>query len=133
MNVHFLIFPTSCPAHRSLRIPETHFLRFPTSCSAHRSPRIPGSAFFLDFRRYNPRTGVPEILKVHFLYFQRFVLRTGVPEFLKVRFEKKFCPRQRRCPGQVARSKKSPNFEKKSAPGGEAARDKWLVQKKSDF
>ena len=64
-----------------------------------------------------------------------------------------FCPRQRSCPGQVASSKKvgflrkkvlpeaaklpgtSGFFEKvvflikSSAPGSEAARDKWLLQK----
>ena len=44
-------------------------------------------------------------------------------------FGKKFCPRQRSCPGQVACSKKT-YVEKSSAPGSEAARDKWLVQKK---
>ena len=71
--------------------------------------------------------------------------------------EKKCCPRQRSCPGQVASSKKidflptvlpqaaklpgtSGVFKKKigflrksSAPGSEAARDKWFVQKKNRF
>ena len=45
--------------------------------------------------------------------------------------EKKFCPRQRSCLGQVASSKKVGFLRKSSAPGSEAARDKWLLQKKS--
>ena len=68
--------------------------------------------------------------------------------------EKKFCPWQRSCPGQVVSSKKvdflekvlpqaeelprtSGFFKKKtfsgkeSAPGSEAARDKWLLLQKS--
>ena len=45
-KVQFSRFPTSCSAHRSLRIPKSAFLRFPTFCSARRSPRIPESAFF---------------------------------------------------------------------------------------
>ena len=68
----------------------------------------------------------------------------------KVDVLEKFCPRQRSCPGQVASSKRhdfleevlpqaaklpgtSGLFKKKyllrnsSAPGSEAARDKWLV------
>ena len=44
---------------------------------------------------------------------------------------KKFCPRQRNCPGQVVSSKKIRFLIKSSAPGSEAARDKWLLQKKS--
>ena len=58
--------------------------------------------------------------------------------------EKKYCPRQRSCPRHVASSKKvgflrkssapglfkkSLNSEESSAPGSEAARDKWLLQK----
>ena len=66
LNVHFLIFPTSCSAHsprihdsaffeisdvlfsaqESQKILKVHLLRFPTSCSAHRSPRISESAVF---------------------------------------------------------------------------------------
>ena len=45
-------------------------------------------------------------------------------------FEKKFCPGQRSCPGQVACSRKKHVLRNSSAPGSEAARDKWLVQKK---
>ena len=45
MNIHFLIFPTSCSAHRIPRIPESVFFRFMTFCSARRSPRIHESAF----------------------------------------------------------------------------------------
>ena len=48
----------------------------------------------------------------------------------KLIFWKKFCPRQRSCPGQAASSKKSKCSAKSSAPGSEAARDKWLLQKK---
>ena len=48
-------------------------------------------------------------------------------------FETKFCPRQRSCLGQVACSKKGHVSRKSSAPGSEAARDKWSLQKKSDF
>ena len=47
--------------------------------------------------------------------------------------EKKFCPRQRSCPGQVVCSKKSHVLRKSSAPGSEAALDKWPLQKESDF
>ena len=47
-------------------IQRLHFLRFPTFCSANRSPTISESAFFLDFRRFVLRTGVPEFLKVFF-------------------------------------------------------------------
>ena len=43
---------------------------------------------------------------------------------------KKFCPRQRSCLGQVASYIKN-RFLESSAPGSEAARDKWCVQKKS--
>ena len=70
---------------------------------------------------------------------------------------KKFCPRQRSCPGQVASyrkfgflekhlpqaaklpgtsglfKKKVDFLEKSSAPGSEAARDKWCLQNKSIF
>ena len=42
---------------------------------------------------------------------------------------KKFCPRQRSCPGHVACLKKV-IFKRSPAPGSEAARDKWLIQKK---
>ena len=48
-------------------------------------------------------------------------------------FKKKFCRRQRSCPGQVASSKKVRFLRGTSAPGSEAARDKWFLQKKSDF
>ena len=72
-------------------------------------------------------------------------------------FEKEFCPRQRSCPGQVASSTKKNSFlpkvlpqaaklsgtsgffkkksvsAKSSAPGSEAARDKWLLQKEVSF
>ena len=48
-------------------------------------------------------------------------------------FEKKFCSRQRSCPGQVACSTKIRFFRKSSAPGSEAAPDKWLVQKQVGF
>ena len=37
---------------------------------------------------------------------------------------KKFCPRQRSCPGQVTSSKKESIFWKKSAPGSAAAPDR---------
>ena len=47
-------------------------------------------------------------------------------------FWKKFSPRQRSCPGQVASSKKI-DFLGSSAPGSEAAWDKWLLQKTSTF
>ena len=43
-------------------------------------------------------------------------------------FCQKFCPRQRSCPGHVA-SSKSRLSGKSSAPGSEAARDKWFLQK----
>ena len=43
--------------------------------------------------------------------------------------EKQFCPRQRSCLGHVACSKKSHGLRKSSAPGSEAAREKWFVQK----
>ena len=69
-------------------------------------------------------------------------------------FENKFCPRQRSCPGQVVSSKKNVDFLEKvlpqaaklpgtsgffkksqfsaqsSAPGSEAAQDKWLLPQK---
>ena len=41
---------------------------------------------------------------------------------------KKFCPRQRSCPRQVASSKKVGFLRKSSAPGNEAARDELLLQ-----
>ena len=47
--------------------------------------------------------------------------------------EKKICPRQRSCPGQVASSKKSISEKKCFAPGSEASRDKWVLQRKSNF
>ena len=46
---------------------------------------------------------------------------------------KMFCIRQRSCPGQVASSKTKRFPGRSSAPGSEAARDKWLVQKKNRF
>ena len=48
-------------------------------------------------------------------------------------YEKKFCPQQRSCPGQVACSKPNQILKESSAPGSEAALDKWLVQKKVGF
>ena len=44
-------------------------------------------------------------------------------------FQRKFCPRQRSCPGRVACSKTNHILRKSSAPGSEATRDKWLLQK----
>ena len=46
---------------------------------------------------------------------------------------KRFCPRQRSCPGQVASSRKNEFSAESSAPGSEAAQDKWLVQKSLNF
>ena len=57
------------------------------------------------------RKGVPEFLKVHFLGFPTScsALRSSrIPE--SPLFEKKFCPRQRSCQGQVACSKKKSIF-----------------------
>ena len=48
-------------------------------------------------------------------------------------FEKKFCPWQRSCPGQVVSSEKNQYSAKSSAPGSEAAWDKWLLIKRVDF
>ena len=45
----------------------------------------------------------------------------------------KFCPRQRSCLGQVARSKEVGFLRRSPAPGSEAAGDKWLVPKKVSF
>ena len=55
--------------------------------------------------------------------------------FLKKKstFLEKVLPSQRRCPGQVVCSQKSHFLRKSSAPGSEAARDKWLVHKKVVF
>ena len=44
---------------------------------------------------------------------------------------KRFCPRQRSCPGQVASSKKKTISGRSSAPGSAAAPDKWLGRKKA--
>ena len=38
-------------------------------------------------------------------------------------------PQAAKLPGTSGLFKKNPNFEKSSAPGSEAARDKWFVQK----
>ena len=48
-------------------------------------------------------------------------------------FCQKFCPRQRSCPAQVASYKNNRFSGKSSVPGSEAARDKWLLQKKTKF
>ena len=46
-------------------------------------------------------------------------------------FEKKFWPRRRSCPGQVASSPKNKFLENSSAPGSETAWDKWLPPNKT--
>ena len=55
----------------------------------------------------------------------------GTSGFFKKKsiFWNKFCPRQRSCPEQVASSIKKQLSANSSAPGSEAAQDKWLLQK----
>ena len=79
---------------------KVHLLRFPTSCSARRSPRIPESPFS---RKKGSAPGSEAAWDKWLLQNKSQILR------------KKFCPRQRSCPGQVACSKKS-FWEKKFCP-----------------
>ena len=71
--------------------------------------------------------------KVHFLekVLPQAAKLPGTSGFFKKNpiFENKFCPRQQGCLGHVVSSRKSPFSAKSSAPGSEAARDKWLLQK----
>ena len=141
LKVHFLRFPTSCSAHRSPRIPESAFLlRFPTSCSAHRNPRIPESPF--SENKFCPRQrscpGQVGCSKTSSTFERKFYPRQRscpgqVACSKNLISGKKFYPRQRSCPGQVASSTKVGFLKRSSAPGSEAARDKWLLQNKSDF
>ena len=70
------------------------------------------------------------------IFFEKTVLSQaaklpGTSDFFKKKQknEKKFCPRQQSCPGQVVSSKINRISGKGSAPGSEAAWDKWLLQK----
>ena len=51
----------------------------------------------------------------------------------RVILSEKVLPQAAKLPGTSGFFKKSPILRKSSAPGSEAARDKWLIQKKNNF
>ena len=69
LKVHFLIFPTSCSAHRSLRIAENTFVEISDVLFCGQESHNSRKCIFWDFRRLVLRTGVPEFPKVQLLIF----------------------------------------------------------------
>ena len=139
---------------------KVHFLRFPTSCSAHRSPRIPESPFFekssapgseaardkwllqkIDFlekfcSRQRSCPGQVAYSKTRSIFWKKVLPQAAKLPRTSGLFKTKIwknLPQAAKLPGTSGFFKENQFSAKSSAPGSEAARDKWLLIKAIDF